>query len=103
VVKVSVLYPNREGTKFDMVYYLNHHIPMVRQLMGSALKGVSVEQGISGGEPVSRAPYITTCHLLFESVEAYQTSFGPHAQEIMEDIPKYTNSQPLVQVGEVKL
>ena len=30
-----------------MAYYLNHHIPMVRQLLGSALKGVSVEQGIS--------------------------------------------------------
>ena len=44
MVKVSVLYPNREGTKFDMAYYLNHHIPMVRQLLGSALKGVSVEQ-----------------------------------------------------------
>jgi hypothetical protein len=48
MVKISVLYPNREGTKFDMAYYLNHHIPMVRQLLGSALQGVSVEEGISG-------------------------------------------------------
>ena len=42
MVKVSVLYPNREGTKFDMAYYLHHHIPLVRQLLGSALKGVLV-------------------------------------------------------------
>jgi uncharacterized protein (TIGR02118 family) len=103
MVKVSVLYPNREGSKFDMVYYLNHHIPMVRQLLGSALKGVSVEQGISGEEPGSPAPYVTTCHLLFDSVQAYQTSFGPHAQEIIDDIPKYTNSAPLIQIEEVKL
>jgi uncharacterized protein (TIGR02118 family) len=103
MVKVSVLYPNREGTKFDMAYYLNHHIPMVRQLLGSALKGVSVEQGISGDEPESPALYVTTCHLLFDSVQAYRTSFGPHAQEIMEDIPKYTNSEPLIQIGEVTL
>ena len=46
-----MLYPNREGMKFDRVYYLNHHIPMVRQLLGLSLKGVSVEQGISGEEP----------------------------------------------------
>jgi len=103
VCPACVLYPNREGTKFDMAYYLNHHIPMVRQLLGLALKGVSVERGISGEEPGSPAPYVTTCHLLFDSVQAFQTSFGPHAQETMEDIPKYTNSEPLIQIGEVKL
>jgi len=103
MIKVSVLYPNREGMKFDTAYYLNHHIPMVRQLLGSALEGVSVEHGISREEPGSPAPYVTTCHLLFDSVQAYQTSFGSHAQEIIEDIPKYTDSQPLIQIGEVRL
>jgi uncharacterized protein (TIGR02118 family) len=103
MIKVSVLYPTREGTKFDMAYYLNRHVPMVRQLLGPALKGVSVEQGVSGEEPGSPAPYITTAHLLFDSVQAFQTNFGPHAQEIKEDIPKYTNSEPIVQIGEVKL
>jgi uncharacterized protein (TIGR02118 family) len=48
MVKVSVMYPMQQGTEFDMTYYLNRHIPMVRQLLGSCLKGVSVEQGISG-------------------------------------------------------
>ena len=103
MVKVSVLYPNQTGTKFDMKYYLDRHIPMVRRLVGSALKGVSVEHGISGDEPGSPPPYVTTAHLLFDSVEAFQKSFGVHAQEIMDDIPKYTNSEPLVQIGEVKL
>jgi len=103
MVKVSVLYPNGAGTKFDMTYYLNQHMPMVRRLLGSALKGVSVEHGISGEQPGSPAPYIATGHLLFDSVQSFQASFAPHAQEIMEDIPKYTNSEPLLQIGEVKL
>ncbi len=103
MVKVSVMYPNHEGTKFDMTYYINRHIPMVRQLLGSALRGVSVEQGISGEEPGSPAPYVAMGHLLFDSVEAFQTSFGPHAQAIMEDIPNYTNSETIVQISEVKL
>jgi uncharacterized protein (TIGR02118 family) len=103
MVKISVLYPNGEGTKFDMAYYLNHHIPMVQLLLGSALKEVSVEQGVSGGEPGSVAPYVTTCHLVFDSIESYQSSFAPHARAIKQDIPKYTNSEPLVQTGEVKL
>ena len=103
MVKVSVMYPNHEGTKFDMTYYINRHIPMVRQLLGSALRGVSVEQGISGEEPGSPAPYVAMWHLLFDSVEAFQTSFGPRAQAIMEDIPNYTNSEPIVHISEVKL
>ena len=81
MIKVSVLYPNRTGTKFDMAYYLDHHIPMVRRLVGSALRGVSVEHGISGDEPGSPPPYVTTAHLLFDSVETFQKSFGTHAQE----------------------
>jgi uncharacterized protein (TIGR02118 family) len=103
MIKVSVLYPNAAGTTFDMTYYLNHHIPMVRRLLASALKGVSVEHGISGEQPGSPAPYLATGHLLFDSLQAFQASFAPHAQQIMEDIPKYTNSEPLVQIGEVKL
>ena len=61
------------------------------------------KQGISGEEPGSPAPYVATGHLLFDSVEAFQTSFGPHAQAIMNDIPKYTNSEPTIQISMVKL
>ena len=103
MIKVSVVYPQRSDTKFNMNYYVDHHMPMVRQLLGSALKGVLVEQGICGEKPGSPAPYIATGHLLFESFEAYQSSFAPHAKEIIEDIPKYTNSKPLIQIGEVML
>lgn len=103
MVKVTVLYPNRAGTKFDMTYYLDHHIPMVRRLLVSALKGVTVEHGLSGAQPGSPAPYTVICNLMFDSVQTYQAAFGPHAQEIVEDIPKYTNSEPVIQIGEVKL
>ena len=103
MIKVSVLYPSGEGKKFDMTYYLDHHMPLVRRLLGPALQGISVEHGISGEKPGSAAPYIAAGHLLFQSLETYQTSFAPHAQEIIADIPQYTNSEPLIQIGEVKL
>jgi uncharacterized protein (TIGR02118 family) len=102
MIKVSVMYPNNEGSTFDMTYYCETHIPMVRQKLGAALKGVVVEQGIGGAEPGSPAPFIALRHLLFESVEAFQNSFGPHAQEFEDDIPNYTNTQPTIQISEVK-
>jgi len=103
MIKVSVLYPNEKGGTFDMAYYCATHIPLVRQKLGAALKGVAVEQGIAGEEPGSPPAYLALGHLLFESVEAFQTSFGPHAQAIMADIPNYTNIQPTIQISEVKI
>ncbi len=101
MIKVSVMYPNNEGSRFDMTYYCETHMPMVRQKLGPALKGVSVERGIGGEEPGSPAPYLALGHLLFESLEAFQTSFGPHAPQFEADIPNYANTQPTIQISEV--
>ncbi len=103
VIKVSVLYPNSEGSSFDMDYYCDSHIPMVQGLLGSALKGVAVEQGLGGAEPGSSATYAAMGHLLFDSVEAFQAAFGPHADAIIGDMPNYTDVQPTIQVSEVKI
>lgn len=103
MIKVSVLYPDRDGSKFDMDYYCKRHIPMVQQKLGTACKRVAVEQGVSGATPGSRAAYVAMGHLYFDSAEAFQTAFGPHAQSIMADIPNYTDIEPVIQVSEVKV
>ena len=103
MIKVSVLYPNEEGKKFDMDYYLNSHIPMLQEKLGAALKGGAVEQGLSGVELGSQATYVAMGHLLFDSVEAFQSAFGPHSEAIMGDIPNYTDTQPTIQISEVKM
>ena len=62
-----------------------------------------MEQGLSGVEPGSPATYVAMAHLLFDSVEAFQSAFGPHAEAIMADIPNYTDIQPTIQISEVKI
>ena len=103
MIKVTVMYPNAADVRFDMAYYLDRHMPMVRDLMGGALKGMNVEQGIAGGQPGVPAPYIALGHLLFESVDAFEAVFGQHSAAILADIPNYTNTQPTVQISQVKL
>ena len=103
MVKVSVLYPSGAGSAFNMDYYLNRHIPMVRAKLGTACKNVAVEQGLGGATPGSPPAFSAMGHLYFDSVEAFQVAFGPHASAIMGDIPNYTNVQPTIQVSEVKL
>ena len=47
--------------------------------------------------------YAAMGHLYFNSIAEFQSAFGPHAQAIMADIPNYTNSQPVIQISEVKM
>jgi uncharacterized protein (TIGR02118 family) len=103
VIIVSVLYPSGVGSKFDMDYYLQRHIPMVQRRLGAPLKRVAVERGLAGGAPGAPPPYLAAAHLYFESVEAFQGAFAPHAGPIMSDVPNYTNTTPLIQISEVSL
>jgi uncharacterized protein (TIGR02118 family) len=103
VITVSVLYPNTSNEAFDMDYYVGKHIPMVQEKLGSALKSVKVEAGIAGGTPDAPAPFVAVAHLSFDSVEDFQGSFGPHAEEILADIPNYTAIPATFQIAEVRL
>jgi uncharacterized protein (TIGR02118 family) len=102
MITVNVLYPNQDGAKFDMNYYLTSHIPLVKRVLGSALKGCVIEQGLGGAAPGTRAEYSTLCHLRFDSVEAFQKAFSPHAADIQNDIKNYSSVPPVIQISEVK-
>lgn len=101
MIKVSVLYPHNDGAGFDMAYYRDRHMPMVRERLGAACKGIAVEQGVAGATPGSRPQYIAMGHVYFDSLEEFQSSFAKHSGEFVADIPNYTNIQPVIQVSEV--
>lgn len=84
-----------------MNYYLNKHIPMISGLLGDAMKGASVDKGIGGDQSGAPAPYAAIGNLYFDSIEAFQTSFGANAEAIIADVPNYTNIEPVVLVSEV--
>jgi uncharacterized protein (TIGR02118 family) len=103
MIKVSVFYPKTDSSSFDMDYYCNSHIPMVQEKVGAALKKVAVEGGLGGGTPDSAPPYAAMGHLYFDTIEDFQSSFGPHAAAIMADVPNYTDVAPIVQVSDVHI
>lgn len=101
MIKVSVLYPNAEGKNFDIDYYCNQHVSMVAGLLGDAIKAATVEKGLGGGEPGSKATFAAMGNLYFESMDSFQNSFGPNAEQIMADLPNFTNIEPVIQISEV--
>lgn len=103
MIKVIVLYPNGKDKTFNMDYYCNNHMPMIGGLLGDSLKGVSVDKGLGGGQPGVEAPYAAVGHLYFESMEAFQNSFGPNLGTIAGDVPNYTNIEPVVLISAVMI
>lgn len=102
MIKVTIFYPGGDGIIFDIDYFCNTHVPMVAGLLGDALKAGAVDAGIANGEGGS-PDYVAMGHLTFESTEAFQEAFAPHAEAIMADVPNYTNGTPKLQISEIKM
>ena len=103
MVRISILYPNTQGSRFDFAYYTRKHMPRSIELLSAhpGFRGVSVEKGMGGGEPGSPPAYTAMCHFLFQSAEDFMAAFLPHAPELQGDIPNYTNVAPVIQLNEV--
>lgn len=101
MIKVSVMYPYKAGARFDHGYYASKHLPMVAGKMGEACLYYTVDKGLSGGIPGSDPTFVGMCHIFCDSVDSFTASFGPHAQQILGDIPNYTDLEPVMQISEV--
>ena len=103
MIKLSIFYPDAEGKKFDKEYYIKTHMPLSIKLQGDAIKHVEVEFGFSGGIPGTKPPFIAICNFWYDSFEAFQAAFMPHAETLMNDIANYTDIETIIQFSEVKL
>ncbi len=99
--RVSVMYPNREGVKFDIDYYRTKHMELVKNLLKPfGLIKTEVDRGVSGGGNLS-APFICVGHLYFDSEDGYDRGVAEKGPIIRGDIPHFTNATPIRQISEI--
>jgi len=100
MVLVSVMYPNEPGSSFKQDYYLQTHIPLVRERWNPlGLEDLRLVRGI-GTADGSPPPYQVIALLTWRSMEDFQNAARAHGQEIFADIPNFTTVQPVVQISE---
>lgn len=102
MIKISVMYPSIEGGNFDLNYYIQTHVPLVREKLGKVLKGVGIEKGLSASTGIPPV-YIAIGYLLVESMEEYLQALTPHSEAIRSDIQNFTNIQPIIQISQIIL
>lgn len=102
MIRVSFLYPSEAEGSFDHDYFLRTHLPLVAARLGSALVGYEVDRGIAGGDAGAPPPFEAAVHMTFRSVDDFQRAFEPHADELVGDIPNYTDINATMQISEVR-
>ena len=102
MIKVSILYPNDEGKSFDMDYYEKSHMPMMAGFLGKNLKFYEIDKGIAGRTPSDKIPFVTIGYFYCYNLAEYNEAIAKNRTAIVNDILKYTNIQPIVQISEIK-
>lgn len=100
--KVAILYPTGDDKTFDMDYYEKTHMPMVAGLLGKNLRFYEIDKGISGRTPNDKVPFVAIGYFYVTDVTEYNKVIVQNIDAIRNDIKKYTNIQPVIQISEIK-
>ncbi|HUF97292.1 MAG TPA: EthD family reductase [Ilumatobacter sp.] len=94
MITVSILYPQSDGTTFDMDYYTSSHMPMLAEALGEACQGWGVAD-VMGND------YHAIAWATVTSADAFNATMKEHGAKIIGDVPNYTNVAPVMLMGEV--
>ncbi|KPM36716.1 hypothetical protein AK830_g9866 [Neonectria ditissima] len=99
---VTVLYPAlKEGERFDVEYYVTKHLELaVGAWKSLGMKDFQVVKfgAAAGGDTL---PYSVAAFITFDSPEGVGKAMAsPLTKGVFEDTPNFTNTKPLVLLGE---
>lgn len=95
-MSLNVIYPNRDGARFDMSYYRSTHIPLAMKVMKAT--SVILIEGVPMGS--ATAPYAMIAHIQFASAEALTAGLAdPGMAEVRADVAKFTDITPTIMLG----
>lgn len=101
MIRIAILYPRENEKTFNVEYYVSTHMALVHEKLASrGLKGLQVDKGLAG---VARgeSPFFAISYLVFENLEDFFAAFEEVGEELLSDIPNYTDVEPLIQISEV--
>jgi uncharacterized protein (TIGR02118 family) len=107
---LTFAYPTAPDEEFNMVHYLETHLPLgaglVKKFLSMNVRKMILQKIKAPGEGGADQPYYMLCHIPFESqaeLDEFVTLFNfPEAVErLSDDWPKYTPVSPQTLISEV--
>ena len=101
MIRMTVLYRNSEASTFDFDYYVKTHLELAKERLKEFGVGrIEVERGIEALDG-QKAPYVCVAHVHFSSIEDLKRGVEAHAEELLADVPNFTNIEADLQISEV--
>lgn len=75
---------------------------MVAALLGKNLKFFEIDKGVSGRTSNDKAPFMAIGYFYVSDIAEYNKAISQHREAVVNDIKKYTNIQPTIQISEIK-
>lgn len=104
MIRFSAYYPRTEGGFFDLDYYVNKHMKMLKENLGEACVRTCVDDCLGTLTPGDPGPYIAIGHLEI-NVDTVQELLGllaPLGAMIRADVPNYTDIAAFNIVSKIK-
>ncbi|MCJ8273904.1 MAG: EthD family reductase [Psychrosphaera sp.] len=101
MIRLSVIYPNKDNGQFDFDYYMATHMPLVAKLYTEyGLKSWQADKGTSMS---SKMPieFVAACYMDFDSMDSLKQAMKNKGGEVMADLKNFTDIEPAVSFGEL--
>ncbi|VWX47303.1 EthD family reductase [Novosphingobium sp. 9U] len=99
MIRISAVYANEHGSRFDTQYYQHRHEPFATDLLTPhgllGLRTTLGEAALDGAAP----PFWAISELLFASREVFDAALSHCGEALFADIINYTDVAPTLQVS----
>jgi uncharacterized protein (TIGR02118 family) len=98
-VSMQVAYPITKDTNFDIDYYIEKHLAIIKENWTDQIQTMIVTKGLSGGKDIP-SPYYAIATIVFADKDKMREAMkkgGP----VFNDIGNYYNISPITMIGEV--
>ena len=95
------MYPYKEGYRFDMDYYVNHHINIHKE--DPNVLGIIIEKGENAFRGGDTPGMVCVAHFFYESIGKLDESRTPEkGKKQWADLINFTDITPVDQISEVE-
>ena len=98
---ITILYPAKDNDAFGFEFYLNRHVPLIKDILGKCLERIEVRKGASAQDGSSAPTYTCVISIWIADWPAYEKAIAARASELIAEVPLFTKVMPIIQIDEV--
>ena len=99
MIRVTAIYPNEAGSRFDAQDYVSRHEPLARAMLSPhGLLDIRSTTGVANLDGTLPA-YWAVSEMIFASRAHFDAALAHCGERIFADIPNYTSVSPVLQIS----